>query len=150
MRSRFEPDRQLTARMAVTMFLLGLMYVAFIAALIVLLKSVVLVVVIAAGLLAAQYWYSDRIALNPMRGRLVTAEERPRLHGVIDRLYTTADMPEPQVTASDTDCPTRSPPAATPTTPSSASPPARASKAARLPEPGTPQEPEAGGSSVRV
>lgn len=27
-RSRFEPDRQLTARMAVTMFLLGLVYVA--------------------------------------------------------------------------------------------------------------------------
>ena len=86
MRSRFEPDRQLTARMAVTMFLLGLVYVAFIAALIVLLKSVVLVVVIAAGLLLAQFWYSDRIALYAMHGRLVTPEEEPRLHGVIDRL----------------------------------------------------------------
>jgi heat shock protein HtpX len=42
MRSRFEADRQLTARMVVTMFLLGLVYVAFVAALIVLLKSVVL------------------------------------------------------------------------------------------------------------
>ena len=85
-RSRFEPDRQLTARMAVTMFLLGLVYVAFIAALIVLLKSVVLVVVIAGGLLLAQFWYSDRIALYAMRGRLVTPEEEPQLHGVIDRL----------------------------------------------------------------
>lgn len=105
MRSRFEPDRQLTARMAVTMFLLGLVYVAFIAALIVLLKSVVLVVVIAAGLLAAQYWYSDRIALYAMRGRLVTAEEQPQLHGVIDRLCATADMPKPQVAISDMDLP---------------------------------------------
>ncbi|QYX80334.1 zinc metalloprotease HtpX [Streptomyces akebiae] len=105
MRSRFEPDRQLTARMAVTMFLLGLVYVAFIAALIVLLKSTVLVIVIAAGLLAAQYWYSDRIALYAMRGRLVTAEEQPQLHGVIDRLCATADMPKPRVAISEMDLP---------------------------------------------
>ncbi|MGA5282388.1 zinc metalloprotease HtpX [Streptomyces griseoincarnatus] len=106
MRSRFEPDRQLTARMAVTMFLLGLVYVAFIAALIVLLKSVVLVVVIAAGLLLlAQFWYSDRIALYAMHGRLVTPEEEPLLHGVIDRLCATADMPKPRVAISDMDLP---------------------------------------------
>ncbi|WP_406723525.1 zinc metalloprotease HtpX [Streptomyces sp. GD-15H] len=105
MRSRFEPDRQLTTRMAVTMFLLGLVYVAFIAALIVLLKSTVLVVVIAAGLLAAQYWYSDRIALYAMHGRLVTAEEQPQLHGVIDRLCAAADMPKPRVAISEMDLP---------------------------------------------
>ncbi|MEU0681335.1 MULTISPECIES: zinc metalloprotease HtpX [Streptomyces] len=105
MRSRFEPDRQLTARMAVTMFLLGLVYVAFIAALIVLLKSVVLVVVIAGGLLLAQFWYSDRIALYAMRGRLVTPEEEPRLHGVVDRLCATADMPKPRVAISQMDLP---------------------------------------------
>ncbi|GAA3500870.1 zinc metalloprotease HtpX [Streptomyces prasinosporus] len=105
MRSRFEPDRQLTARMLVTMFLLGLLYVVFVAALIVLLKSVVLVVVIAAGLLGAQYWYSDRIALYAMRGRLVTREEAPQLHGVIDRLCATADMPKPRVAVSRMDLP---------------------------------------------
>ncbi|MCX5336716.1 zinc metalloprotease HtpX [Streptomyces sp. NBC_00140] len=105
MRSRFDPDRQLTARMVVTMFLLGLVYVAFIAALIVLLKSVVLVVVIAAGLLGAQYWYSDRIALYAMHGHLVTAEEQPELHGVIDRLCATADMPKPRVAISEMDLP---------------------------------------------
>ncbi|MFF7642935.1 zinc metalloprotease HtpX [Streptomyces canus] len=105
MRSRFEPDRQLTARMVVTMFLLGLVYVAFIAALIVLLKSVVLVVVIAAGLLIAQFWFSDRIALYAMHGHLVTAEEQPELHGVIDRLCATADMPKPRVAVSEMDLP---------------------------------------------
>ncbi|HET6358156.1 zinc metalloprotease HtpX [Streptomyces sp.] len=105
MRSRFEPDRQLTARMVVTMFLLGLLYVAFVAALVVLLKSVVLVVVIAAGLLVAQFWFSDRIALYAMRGRFVTAEEQPRLHGVVDRLCATADMPKPRVAISEMDLP---------------------------------------------
>ncbi len=105
MRSRFEPDRQLTTRMVVTMFLLGLVYVAFVAALIALLDSLVLVIVIAAAALGAQYWYSDRIALYAMRGRIVTAEEQPLLHGVVDRLCATADMPKPRVAVSDMDLP---------------------------------------------
>lgn len=105
MRSRFRPDRQLSIRMAVTLFLLGLLYVAFVAALITLLKSWILVVVIAAGLLAAQYWFSDRIALYAMRGRLVSPEEEPHLHGVVDRLCATADMPKPRVAVADMDLP---------------------------------------------
>ncbi|MBW1596317.1 zinc metalloprotease HtpX [Streptomyces sp. JJ38] len=105
MRSRFEPDRQLTARMVFTMFLLGLLYVAFVAALIVLLKSVVLVIVIAAALLGAQYWYSDKIALYAMRGRLVTREQEPQLHGAVDRLCASADMPKPRVAVADMDLP---------------------------------------------
>ncbi|GAA3805076.1 zinc metalloprotease HtpX [Streptomyces phyllanthi] len=91
--------------MGVTVFLLGLLYVGFVAALIVLLKSWVLVVVIAAGLLAAQYWFSDRIALYAMRGRVVEREEYPRLHGVVDRLCAVADMPKPLVAVADMDLP---------------------------------------------
>ncbi len=104
-RSRFEPDRQLTARMVLTMFLLGLLYVGFVAALIVLLKSVVLIVVIAGGLLVAQFWFSDRIALYAMRGRLVGPEEEPVLHGIVDRLCASADMPKPRVAVSRMDLP---------------------------------------------
>ncbi|GGK56190.1 protease HtpX [Streptomyces flaveus] len=105
MQSRFQADRRLTVRMGVTLFLLGLLYVAFVAALIVLLKSWVLVVVIAAGLLGAQYWFSDRIALYAMRGRVVEQEEYPQLHGVVDRLCAIADMPKPAVAVSDMDMP---------------------------------------------
>jgi heat shock protein HtpX len=105
MRSRFEPDRRLTSRMVVTMFLLGLLYVAFVAVLVVLLKSWVLVVVVAAALLGAQYWFSDRVALFAMRGRIVTPAEQPQLHGIIDRLCATADMPKPRVAVADMDMP---------------------------------------------
>lgn len=98
-------DRRLTVRMTVTLFLLGLLYVAFVAALIVLLKSWVLVVVVAAGVLAAQYWFSDRVALFAMRGRVVEREEYPQLHGVIDRLCAVADLPKPAVAVSDMDMP---------------------------------------------
>jgi heat shock protein HtpX len=103
--SRFKADRQLTVRMLVTVFLLGLLYVAFIGALLVLLKSTLLVVVLAAGLLGSQYWFSDRIALYAMHGRIVTREAQPQLHGVIDRLCATADMPKPQVAIAGTDLP---------------------------------------------
>ncbi|MET7380411.1 zinc metalloprotease HtpX [Streptomyces sp. NPDC005526] len=105
MQSRFRSDRRLTVRMGVTLFLLGLLYVAFVAALIVLLKSWVLVVVIAAAVLAAQYWFSDRIALFAMHGRVVEREECPELHAVVDRLCAMADMPKPVVAVSDMDMP---------------------------------------------
>jgi heat shock protein HtpX len=105
MRSRFAPDRGLTSRMLVTTFLLGLLYVVFTAVLIVLLKSAVLAIVIAGGLLFAQYWFSDRIALYAMHGRIVTPAEAPELHGVIDRLCALADMPKPAVAIADVDVP---------------------------------------------
>lgn len=105
MQSRFRSDRRLTARMGLTLFLLGLLYVGFVAALIVLLKSWVLVVVIAAALLGAQYWFSDRIALFAMHGRVVDREEYPELHAVVDRLCAIADMPKPVVAVSSMDMP---------------------------------------------
>ncbi|MER0444285.1 zinc metalloprotease HtpX [Streptomyces sp. NPDC006660] len=105
MHSRFEPDRQLTTRMLVTVFLLGLLYVAFVGALVVLLRSIVVVVVVAAAVLWSQYWFSDRIALYAMHGRVVSREEQPQLHGVLDRLCAAADMPRPQLAVADTDLP---------------------------------------------
>lgn len=103
--NRFRSDRGLVARMVLTVFLLGLLYVAFVGVLIVLLKSTVLVIVFAAALLGAQYWFSDRIALYAMRGRIVERDEYPQLHGVVDRLCAVADMPKPQVAVSDMDMP---------------------------------------------
>src|SRR6476646_1452314 len=101
MQSRFRSDRRLTVRMTVTMFLLGLLYVAFVAALIVLLKSWLLVVVLMAAMFVAQFWFSDRIAMFAMRGRVVEREEYPELHAVIDRLCAIADMPKPVVAVSE-------------------------------------------------
>lgn len=105
MKSRFKPDRGLTSRMVVTSFLLGLLYVGFVALLIALTKSAVLAIVIAGGMLFVQYWFSDRIALFAMRGHIVSPEEAPQLHGVIDRMCALADMPKPRVAIADVDMP---------------------------------------------
>src|SRR3954453_1832072 len=105
MKSRFAPDRGLSRRMVVTGFLLGLLYVGFVALLIALTKSAVIAVVLAGGLLFVQYWFSDRIALYAMHGRSVSPEEAPQLHGAIDRLCALADMPKPRVAIADVDLP---------------------------------------------
>jgi len=105
MASRFKADRELSARMVLVMFLLGLLYVAAIAALIAYGVNAVAVLVIAAGALAAQWYFSDKVALAAMGAREVTPAQAPELHGVIDRLTVLADMPKPRIAISDIDTP---------------------------------------------
>jgi heat shock protein HtpX len=104
-RSRFRPDRGLVARMSFTLFLIGLLYVAVIAALIASHVQIGVVLVIAAIFLFAQYFFSDRLALYGMGGKIVTPEQAPELHGIVDRLCALADMPKPRVAIADTDMP---------------------------------------------
>ncbi|MEU8143859.1 zinc metalloprotease HtpX [Nonomuraea sp. NPDC048901] len=105
MNTRFAPDRGLTTRMVVTMFLLGLLYVAFMGVLIAVGVQGLVVLVLAGGLLLAQYFLSDRIALFAMHGREVSPQEAPELHGMVDRLCAMADMPKPRVAIADSDVP---------------------------------------------
>jgi heat shock protein HtpX len=96
-RNRFRPDHGLVARMTLTMFLIGALYVAVIAVLLAAKVSLGPVLVIAALLLFAQYYFSDKMALYGMGGRIVTPEQAPELHGIVDRLCALADMPKPRV-----------------------------------------------------
>src|SRR3954454_15463860 len=104
-RSRFRPDRGLVSRMLATVFLLGLLYVLFVAVLIAVHVNAILIAVIAIGFFLIQYFASDRIALFAVGGRVVTPEEAPELHGIVDRLCALADMPKPIVAIADTDMP---------------------------------------------
>ena len=105
-KSRFLPDRGLNARMGLVMFLLGALYLAFMAAMITFTTmSAGVVIVIAVALAAGQWFFSDRIALAAMRAREVTPDQAPELHGMIDRLCALADMPKPRVAIADTDLP---------------------------------------------
>jgi heat shock protein HtpX len=102
---RFRSDPGLVARMTLTMFLIGALYVAVIALLIAKGVSFGVVFVLAGILLFAQYYFSDKMALFGMGGRIVTPEEAPELHGIVDRLCALADMPKPRVAIADTDIP---------------------------------------------
>jgi heat shock protein HtpX len=103
--SKIPPDRGLTVRMFTTGLMLVVLYGAVVGLLIAFGISYVAVLVIAAILLFCQYWFSDKIALFGMGGRIVTPEQAPELHGVIDRLCALADMKKPRVAIADTDVP---------------------------------------------
>lgn len=105
-RTRYAPDHGLTARMVVTMFLLGLVYVVFVTSFFVIVpKYGVLALVVAALILLAQYFFSDKLALFAMHGTVVSPEEAPELHGVVDRICALSDTPKPRVAVADTDVP---------------------------------------------
>lgn len=105
MKSRYASDPGLTARMTGTMFMLGLLYVVFIGVLIAIGLNSAFVLILALGMLFAQWYFSDSVALHSMGAREVTADQAPQLHGIIDRLCAMADMPKPRVAIADTDMP---------------------------------------------
>ncbi len=104
-RTRYPADKGLAARMLLTMFLIGLVYVLFMAVLVAIRIPVVWIVLIAGGFLFFQYFYSDRIALFSMHAREVSPQEAPELHAIVDRLCALADMPKPRVAIADNDMP---------------------------------------------
>ncbi len=112
-RTRFAPDRGLSARMGLTMFLLGLVLVVFVVAIVLLLGRfgvstggiVFIAILFGGGMTIGSLFYSDKIALAASRARIVSPQEAPELHGVIDRLCALADMPKPRVAIADTDMP---------------------------------------------
>ena len=101
----FGKDTGLQLRMALTFFLLGLLYVVFGAVLISALQSALPVIIILGGLAALQFFTSDKLALAAMGGRVVTPQEAPQLHAMIDRLCVQADLPKPKVAVANTAMP---------------------------------------------
>src|SRR5262249_35258496 len=101
----FRSDKGLIGRMSVVILLLGALYVAVMAGLIVAGVGTVTVIVIAVLIGAGQWFFSDKLAMAAMRAREVTPEQAPELHGMVDRLCALADMPKPRVAIADTDIP---------------------------------------------
>ena len=103
--SSFGRDTGLQIRMATVMFLLGLLYVAFVGALLYAGVGIVIVVVIAGGLALLQLFASDKMALAAMGAREVSPQEAPELHAMIERLCVQADLPKPKIAISNTRMP---------------------------------------------
>jgi heat shock protein HtpX len=91
--------------MALTLFLLGLVYAVLIAVLFAAGAGAVTIAVIAGVLFLVQYFTADKIALASMGAREVTPQQAPELHSIIDRLCVTANLPKPRVAIADTPMP---------------------------------------------
>jgi heat shock protein HtpX len=104
-RGRYAADRELTTRMLVVVFLLGLLYVVAVGVLIGIGVSPFAVLLVVGGFFAFQYVASDKVALYAMNARVVEPAEAPELHGAVDRLCALSDTPKPRVAIADSDVP---------------------------------------------
>src|SRR2546423_10493106 len=95
-RTSFGKDTGLQARMTLTIFLLGLVYVVFIGVLFAVGAGAGLIVVVAVVLLLLQLFASDKIAMAAMGGKEGSPAHAPELHGVIGRLFVQGDLPQPR------------------------------------------------------
>jgi heat shock protein HtpX len=115
-RTRYAPDRGLTTRMTATMFLLGLVFVAFIAAIIGIGAAthasdaviVLFALVLGGGFAIGSLFYSDKIALSTAGAVEVSPSDGPvasNLHGIVDRVCALADMKKPRIAIANTQLP---------------------------------------------
>jgi heat shock protein HtpX len=115
-RTRYATDRGLIARMGATMFLLGLVFTAFITAIVLLLLRynvsnggiIFFAILIGVAVSFGSFYWSDKIALSTAGARLVSPQDGPEaalVHGVVDRICALANMPKPRVAISPTDLP---------------------------------------------
>jgi heat shock protein HtpX len=105
-RRSYGRDFGLTVRMLATSALLGLLYVIFAVILISVTGGAwvpALVIIVAIALF--QYFTSDKLALAAAGAKVVSREEAPALHDMIERLCAMADLPKPRVAIMDTPVP---------------------------------------------
>jgi heat shock protein HtpX len=103
--SSFGRDRGLQTRMALTLFLLGLVYAVLIGVLIAAGVGAVVIAIAAGGLFLLQFFTSDKIALFSMGAREVSPQDYPQLHAIIERLCVQANLPKPRVAVAQTAMP---------------------------------------------
>jgi heat shock protein HtpX len=105
-RKAFGRDFGLSSRMFLTMFLLGALYVGFFVVMVQVFDfGLVPMILIIAGLAFFQYYTSDKIALAASGAKVVSRDEAPDLHAMVERLCAMADLPKPRVAVIPTEIP---------------------------------------------
>ena len=90
-------DSELSIRMIVVVFLLTAVYLLFIGVLWDAGVPTVWIIFFAGAMLAAQYFFSDKLVLMATRAKEVSPADAPELHARIERLAAMVDLPKPKV-----------------------------------------------------
>src|SRR5947209_20570093 len=105
-RKAYGRDAGLSIRMLLTGGMLGLLYVVFAVVLFnVLNVGLIPMLVIVIGIALFQYYTSDKLALAAAGAKVVSREEAPALHDMVERLCAMADLPKPRIAIMDTPMP---------------------------------------------
>ncbi|MDE1829712.1 MAG: zinc metalloprotease HtpX [Thaumarchaeota archaeon] len=99
-------DWQLTVRMAISFLALTLIYLVFLSFISMYFGLGILPIAVIAGLMiGAQWFFSDRIVMWSTGTKLVSKEEYPELHEIVENLSQKAKIPKPRVGIMPTDTP---------------------------------------------
>jgi heat shock protein HtpX len=105
-RKNYGRNAGLTLRMILTTGMLGLLYVIFAVVLFSVLNvGLAPMLLIVIGLALFQYYTCDKLALAAAGAKVVTREEAPALHDMVERLCAMADLPKPRIAIMDTPVP---------------------------------------------
>jgi heat shock protein HtpX len=91
--------------MMLTLILIGLLNLAFLAFLYWIGLDPVSLLIIAAVMLGIQYFFSDKMVLASTRAKVVSAEQAPELHRIVEQLCAEAGIPKPRVAIVPTEVP---------------------------------------------
>jgi heat shock protein HtpX len=104
-RRKLPGDPGLVAHMVLTLFLLALVYLVFVAVLLKLGVGLLLIAPIVLVLLGLQYWFSDRLVLMAVGAHEMSEQEAPQLHDIVSRLAQMGGIPKPKVAIIDSAVP---------------------------------------------
>jgi heat shock protein HtpX len=104
-RIRWPVDIGLSMRMFLTMVILGALYLGFLTVLYWYGVGISGLLIIAALMMGAQYFFSDKLVLASSGAKIVTPEQAPKLHAIVDRLCAETGLPKPRVAIVPTDVP---------------------------------------------
>src|SRR5688500_9880414 len=97
MDSRWKGDSGLRARMVLSFVILGILYVIFLSILHYLGVGYIPLAIIASVMILAQWYLSDKIVLWSSGAKIISREEYPKLHEIVERLSTNNGLPKPKV-----------------------------------------------------
>lgn len=104
-RIRWPVDIGLSFRMFLTLVILAAVYFAFLTVLYWFGVDLTSLIVIAAVMMGIQYFFSDKLVLASSGAKIVTPEQAPRLHAIVDRICAETGLPKPGVAIVPTDVP---------------------------------------------
>ncbi|MGB7665017.1 MAG: zinc metalloprotease HtpX [Nitrososphaeraceae archaeon] len=90
-------DTGLTLRMITSFMILTVLYLAFLGVLAYLGVGFIPITIVAAVLIIAQWYFSDKIVLWSSGAKVVTREQFPELHELVERIVARNDLPKPKI-----------------------------------------------------
>ena len=91
--------------MGLSFVILGILYVIFLSILHYLGVGYIPLAIIASVMILAQWYFSDKIVLWTSGAKIISREEYPRLHEIVERLSTNNGLPKPKVAMVNTTVP---------------------------------------------